>query len=92
MELIPRGKRGEVEVMFYDIPQDVIDSTVHCVNGKNCLEGGSCLNCRVMEVLDGKHALVNCHNYPGCRYRVDFGYSCMCSCPVRIAIYRKYGI
>ncbi len=73
------------------IDKKTIDSTVFCKNNLDCLtnEEHFCLKAKVENCINEKVYFINCNN-PCCNYKINFGKSCVCDCPVRKEIYDKY--
>lgn len=79
--------------MRFSVPDEVVRETTRCPRHFSCLaaeedEGGDV--CEVRHA-DGKNVLFLRADEPTtCPYRVLFGYSHICSCPTRFAIFQKY--
>jgi len=65
----------------------------NCENVFSCLTEGKCGDRDMCDVnyANGEHVLF-LHNREQtiCKYRSAYGYSQICTCPTRFAIYRKY--
>ena len=75
----------------YIIDSSVIESASQCNKNHHCVSGNTdySLNSTVPKVVANKILFVECKE-DVCPYLVRFGYSAICNCPVRFAIYRKY--
>ena len=77
---------------MFDVSDEAKQVTTECKHGFSCLEGNrECLcdveNCAGTEVLFVKYL-----NKGHCIYEQSFGYSCMCTCPVRKELYKKHKV
>ena len=73
------------------ISDDIIKKADRCKKNLICLSGESDL-CKVEYYVDDKIHFVKCVNIKPCSYRIPFGYSCVCICPVRKEIFNRYRI
>lgn len=74
-----------------EIDESIIKQTKHCAHDFECLENVNYL-CRIAKVescIDNSVLFIECpKNW--CEYKLNFGYSAICNCPVRKEIYNKY--
>ncbi len=74
-----------------EINENILKATTKCKHGFSCLSGKKDV-CKVELSVDNKiHFIVCLDNLP-CSYRIPFGYSYVCTCPVRKELYNRYGI
>lgn len=73
--------------MELKIDKQILKRADRCGKGFRCLEG---ILCEAEVQLIGAKRFI-CHNSEPCTYKFSFGKSFFCTCPVRQAIYDKYG-
>ena len=88
------GREGILMVRTID--DDIIQLAKQCRNGHSCLnaeDDGLCPIERVIGKKDTQVAFVRCIATAPCPYRISYGSGLryVCSCPVRLEIYRRYG-
>ena len=76
--------------MEYELKTEVLDSTDKCSEQYSCLQGKNECLCEVEDIFDGRILFVRPRQSRACIYRISFGYSYVCNCPTRQAIYRNY--
>jgi hypothetical protein len=78
--------------MTYDIRAEVLDNTENCNEEFSCLQGKKECLCEVEDSFNDRILFVRPRQSRACMYRMSFGYSYVCNCPTRRAIYRNYKI
>ena len=79
--------------MGIKVSEDILAQTARCKNGFSCLSGVTPDVCEVEGALGDKPLLfVKKSTSYFCPYAGRFGMSCVCSCPVRRELYKRYGI
>ena len=78
--------------MSTHIPEDILKQTTRCKKNFYCLPNGEEHLCKVSSFIDNKVCVVECSNEISCTYKIPFGNSIICTCPLRAEIYRQYGI
>ncbi len=73
------------------INEEILKNTTRCKKDYSCLSGERSL-CMIELSVDGKIHFIRCVNNEPCSYRVPFGYSFVCTCPVRKELHNRYGI
>jgi len=73
------------------VDDDVIKNTNRCKKDHSCLSDLTDL-CKVEMCIADKIHFIKCMNGHTCNYRITFGYSFVCTCPVRKELYNKYKI
>ena len=73
------------------VDDDVIKNTNRCKKDHSCLSDLTDL-CKVEMCIADKIHFIKCMNERTCNYRITFGYSFVCTCPVRKELYNKYKI
>lgn len=77
--------------MRFAISKDILKSTTRCRNNFACLQGDGPCFCVIEDCVDEKvHFIVPGAVIGNCDYRMDFGFSYTCNCPVRKEIYNQY--
>ena len=72
------------------IDEDILKSATRCKKNLFCLSGNDI--CKVEYCVDGKIHFIKCMNLDPCNYRISFGYSFVCNCPVRKELFNRYKI
>ncbi len=70
------------------VHEDTIKNASRCKKNYSCLSGGNL--CKVDMCVEDKILFIVCVNGETCNYRVPFGYSYVCTCPVRKELYNLY--
>ena len=78
--------------MSIEIDSKILSITAHCSKDFECLKNNkaTCLNTKVDRWVEGKVLFIHCNDV--CNYKMSFGNSKTCNCPVRKEIYRKFSI
>jgi len=79
-----------MDYMILKIDESTVKSTTDCDKGMQCLYGVNKPLCEVDYCVMGEVFFINCLNNKRCSYRMHFGHSLMCTCPVRKAIFKRY--
>ncbi len=74
----------------FEIDEKTLQATTKCPNSFECLgnENHVCL-AKVESCVKEEVYFVDCEDIY-CRYKMSFGYSSICNCPVRKEIFKKY--
>ncbi|MFZ3382993.1 MAG: hypothetical protein WA144_03615 [Candidatus Methanoperedens sp.] len=72
------------------IDENISKTASKCKKNLSCLSGKEI--CKVELCIDGKIHFIKCINLEPCDYRIPFGYSFVCICPVRKEIFNLYKI
>ena len=59
-----------------------------CRNDFSCLTGGTDCTCKVDKLMAGKILFMEPVTAKACDYRISFGTSTICNCPVRRKLYQ----
>ncbi|HEY9204750.1 MAG TPA: hypothetical protein VIO58_02420 [Candidatus Methanoperedens sp.] len=70
--------------------EDILKTATRCEKRLSCLLGTDV--CRVESCIDDKIHFIKCMNSESCNYRIAFGYSYVCTCPVRKELFNRYKI
>ncbi len=73
-----------------NVHDDIIKNTNRCKKDHSCLSGFAADLCQVEMCIGEKIHFIKCMNENICNYRIPFGYSFVCTCPVRKELYNKY--
>lgn len=74
------------------ISEDIIKNTKKCTKKYSCISGTRTEICKVELNIEDKIHFVKCLSHESCPYRISFGYSYVCICPVRKELFNRYGI
>jgi hypothetical protein len=77
--------------MNIKVDDNIIRQTTKCAKNFSCLSGETPI-CSVELCIDNKIHFIKCVRNKSCSYRVPFGYSDVCTCPVRKDLYNSYKI
>ena len=74
-----------------EIDPKIIKETTKCDKNFECLknENYTCLTSKVDRAIDGKVHFINC-SVANCSYKMSFGNSQICNCPVRKEIFNRH--
>ncbi len=73
------------------VDETVLSKTTKCRNNFSCLNGAKDCLCDVEDCSSNKvHFIKPGGNINACNYKIAFGYSYTCTCPVRKEIYSLY--
>jgi len=90
---VPLAVSRMESAMRFNVPDGVVRETKRCPRHFSCLAAGEDEGGDMCEVrqADGQNVLFLRTDEPTtCPYRVLFGYSHVCTCPTRFAIFQKY--
>ena len=74
-----------------EIDKELLEKTTDCNKDFACLNNDKHICCKVEHCVNNKVHFVKClDNY--CSYRMSYGYSDICNCPIRKEIFNKYNI
>jgi hypothetical protein len=74
------------------ITEDILKMADKCRKHHSCLSGENDNLCKVELNVDDKIHFVKCLSQAFCPYRISFGYSYVCLCPVRKELFDRYNI
>ena len=72
------------------IDEDISKTATKCKKNLSCLSGNDI--CKVELCVDGKIHFIRCMNLEPCHYKIPFGYSFVCRCPVRKELFNRHNI
>ena len=78
--------------MYNEISDDIIMKVTECTKKFSCLSAYRKDLCEIESHPSESVFLIKCLNDETCYYIDTFGYSNICTCPVRQEIYRRYQI
>ena len=78
--------------MKYKVPDEIVEQTKKCKKDYECLSGSVDL-CPINLPKDTS-VYVKCkNNQQPCDYCISVGsIECMCTCPTRLELYKRYGV
>jgi hypothetical protein len=78
--------------MEIEIDKNTLKQTLHCESDFKCLKNDLTCLCKVENCFNGEIHYIKCADNFYCNYKMLFGSSTVCTCPVRREIYNKYKI
>jgi hypothetical protein len=81
--------------MKFDIPAEVLATTLECPHSFSCLTTGKCGDkelCSIQNYVADEISILQTKSRADCPYRKVLGTMQICRCPTRNAIVRKYGV
>ena len=75
----------------FNISRAILESSSECLYSQACLSGKRTV-CKVKEHEDAKVMFVKKRDHKNCPFSIPLGADCICTCPVRVEIFRKYGV
>jgi hypothetical protein len=76
--------------MKYNISEETLINTTKCSHNFRCLRDDDFQVCEPEEYVSDELLFVDTKSNIPCSYKLPFADSCICHCPVRKEIYRKY--
>jgi hypothetical protein len=77
--------------MDIKVDDNIIEQTTKCRKNFSCLSGETPIY-SVESNINNKIHFIKCVNNKSCSYILSFGYSFICTCPVRKELYNRYKI
>ncbi|MCX9011739.1 MAG: hypothetical protein OIN66_11535 [Candidatus Methanoperedens sp.] len=74
------------------ISEDILKKTSRCKKNFSCLSGEISTLCKVEFCIEDKIHFIRCVTTMPCSYKIPFGYSYVCICPVRKELHNRYKI
>jgi len=74
------------------ISDDILKKATRCKKNISCLRDENAEICKVELCIENKIHFIKCINSKPCSYKIPFGYSFVCICPVRKELYNRYKI
>lgn len=78
--------------MIFNVDDSIIRKTTRCEKHLSCMSETRTELCKITRNVEDKVYFVKCEENESCSYRLSFGDSFICNCPVRKAIYNKYNV
>ncbi len=78
--------------MEIKISDEIIKSATECDNSLQCLKNPENIKCKVERCIEKEVHFIKCLYKSTCSYKMSFGHSYLCNCPVRKEIFNKYKI
>ena len=78
--------------MIFNVDDSIIRKTTECEKNLSCMSEKREELCKITRKVEDKVYFVKCQEAESCSYRLSFGDSFICNCPVRKAIYNKYNV
>jgi len=77
--------------MNYKIDNSIMNLTTKCDRDFSCLSGENDCICKIIDKVGKRVAFVS-YRQVACNYRMQFGSSYLCQCPVRAELNDQYEI
>ena len=74
------------------IDDRVLEQVTKCDKRLACLSDSSHVLCEVRYFVGDRALFVECATDGFCAYQIPFGSGCLCRCPARKEIYRRYRV
>ena len=74
-----------------EIDKKTVAETLRCEKNFDCLNNDEHVYCQVESCVNKAVHFVKCPVMTPCNYKMSFGDSSICTCPVRKEIFNKYG-
>lgn len=78
--------------MNIEVNNDIINQTTNCTKQHACINHADYDFCKVENCINNKIHFIKCKSQSSCSYKISFGDSFVCSCPIRKEIYNRYNI
>ncbi len=78
--------------MDFKINDSILKNTTRCKKKISCLAGEISTLCKVELCIEDKIHFIKCVDNKPCSYKIPFGYSYVCICPVRKELHNQYNI
>jgi len=75
-----------------EIDKKIVEVTSQCEKNFVCLNNNKHIYCLVEYCINNKVHFTKCKEKKHCNYKMNFGGSYICNCPVRKEIFNKYGL
>jgi hypothetical protein len=75
----------------FTISQEILDSATECMNRLSCLSGAGTM-CKVKRHEENRVMFVKSRKHRNCPFSIPLRGDCICTCPVRVEIFRKYRV
>jgi hypothetical protein len=77
-------------ITVLEIDQKILTKATSCSKGFACLNGDNTVNCKIQYCINRQIHFIESSGTKTCNYKMHFGESFICICPVRKEIYKKY--
>ncbi len=78
--------------MGKEIDEKTVNKTLHCEKNFTCLKSDNHVCCKVENCINNEVHFITCADNINCSYKMSFGNSYFCTCPVRKEIFNKHGV
>ena len=75
-----------------EISEEILEKTDRCRKNLICLSGDGTGLCKVELCIEDRIHFIKCMDRKPCDYKIPFGYSFVCICPVRKELFNRYKI
>jgi len=74
-----------------EIDKKIVAETSKCEKNFDCLNNNEHVYCHVESCVNKGVHFISCQEKSTCSYKMTFGFSFICTCPIRKEIFNKYG-
>jgi hypothetical protein len=79
--------------MTFTVSQESRDKATGCLFDFQCQQNNSGSMCTVEKEINNYGVFIkNCNRKEFCSYRLSYGFTQICLCPVRLEIFKKYRV
>ena len=78
--------------MAKKVDKKTVNETLHCEKNFACIKIDKHVCCKVENCINKEVHFITSIDNNNCNYKISFGNSYFCTCPVRKEIFNKYGI
>jgi hypothetical protein len=75
----------------FNISQEIMEGASECLHQLACLSEAGTL-CKIKKYEKSRVMFVRKKDHDGCPFAIPIGPDCVCTCPVRVEIFRKYQV
>jgi hypothetical protein len=75
-----------------EVPPEILAQTTRCEKGFCCLSQMRVELCKVEYYAEYGVLLIRCATPKPCPYKMPYGHAWICTCPTRLAIFKRYHV
>ena len=83
---------SKIKINTMEVSKETLEKTTNCKKSFDCLYNDKHIFCKAENCVSNEVLFVKCLYEDACEYRIPFGQSFVCNCPIRKEIFNKYGI
>lgn len=79
--------------MKFDVSEELVKKTTKCLKKFACLHGEEDCLCAIKDCVGSQIHFIKFEDHSDiCIYKMGFGYSYFCNCPIRKELYNQYNV